>query len=68
MNLNFILFIQINPITWQNFIFGKINTIRDARPVFACRDWDWDSVYPVPIFDTETETFKKFVSNFETET
>ena len=27
-----------------------------ARPVFAC--WDWDSVYPVSIFDTETKTFK----------
>ena len=50
-----------------------------VRPVFACRDWDWDSVYPVSILDTETESFKigikfwdwdfiKMVSIIETDT
>ena len=52
-----------------------------ARPVFACWDWDWDLVYPVSIFDTETETFEigikfwdwdwdflKLVSKIETDT
>ena len=29
-----------------------------ARPVFAYWDSDWESVYLVSIFDTETETFK----------
>ena len=46
-----------------------------ARPVFAYWDSDWESVYPVSIFDTETETFNilrltlrpSSVSNIETD-
>ena len=53
-------------VTGNQFLSQEINFSQGcAIPVFARWDWDWDSLYPVSIFDTETETFKIGLKNWD---